>query len=82
MQQIVFEREFFAVFDASKTENVHREKAQPIKKIVIEKVQKRNLLKFEFLEIQIDFQKNLFEVFLHHTWDISIPKLVSIGFPV
>ena len=51
MQQIVFKREFFVIFDAFKIENVQylEEKMQPIKKIVIEKIlKKKNHLKFEF----------------------------------
>ena len=43
MQQIAFKREFFVLFAAVKTENVQylKEKIQPIKKIVIEKIQKK-----------------------------------------
>ena len=45
MQQIVFKREFFVIFDAFKTENEQylEEKIQPIKKIVIQKIQKKSL---------------------------------------
>ena len=44
---IVFKREFPVVFDADKTKNVQNldEKMQPIKKIVIEKIQKKKSLK-------------------------------------
>ena len=41
-----------------------------------------NWSKVEFSEIQIDFQKNIFKVFLLHTWVISIQNLVSIGLPI
>ena len=49
MEQIIFKREFFILFDAVKTENVQylEEKIQAIKKIVIEKIQKKKSLKFE-----------------------------------
>ena len=45
MQQIVFKREFFVIFDAFKTENEQylEEKIQPIKKIVIKKSRKKSL---------------------------------------
>ena len=50
MQQIVFKREFSILFDTVKTENVQylEEKIQPIKKIAIEKIQKKKCLKFKF----------------------------------
>ena len=50
MQEIVFKKQFSVVFDAVKTGTVHylEEKIQPIKKVVTEKIQKKNLLKFEF----------------------------------
>ena len=45
MQQIVFKRKFSVLLDAVKTENVQHleEKIQPIKNIVIEKIQKKLL---------------------------------------
>ena len=51
MQQIVFKREFFILFDAVKTENVQylEEKIQSIKKKCYKKIQKKSRLKFEFL---------------------------------
>ena len=47
MQQIVFKRKFSILFDVVKTENVQylEERIQPIKKIVIEKIQKKKLIK-------------------------------------
>ena len=50
MQQIVIKREFSILLDAVKTENVQylEEKILPIKKIVIEKILKKNRLTFEF----------------------------------
>ena len=47
MQQNVFKREFFFLFDAVKTETVQylEEKIQPIKKIVNKKIQKKKSLK-------------------------------------
>ena len=47
MQQILFKREFSVLIDAVKTENVQYlvKKIQPIKKIVIEKIQKKIPLK-------------------------------------
>ena len=44
MQQNVFKRDFFVLFDAVKTENVQcfEEKIQPIEKIVIEKNPEKN----------------------------------------
>ena len=59
MQQIVLKRKFFGLFDAVKIENVQylEEKVQPIKKIVIKIIQKKNRSKFEFYEMQIDFRK-------------------------
>ena len=45
MQQIVFKRKFSVLFDAVKTENVQylEEKMQPIKKTIIEKINKKLL---------------------------------------
>ena len=50
MQQIVFKRVFFVLFDAIKTENAQylEEKMQPIKLLLLKKIQKKNRLKFEF----------------------------------
>ena len=50
MQQIVFKRKYSVLFDAVKTENVQylEENIQPIKKIVIEKIEEKNRLKYEF----------------------------------
>ena len=50
MQQIVFKREFFVLFDAVKTETVQylEEKVQPNKNIVIKKSIRKNRLKFDF----------------------------------
>ena len=44
MPQDAFKREFFALFNAVKTENVHdlKEKVLTIKKILIKKIQKKN----------------------------------------
>ena len=69
MEHIIFKREFSVLFDAVKTENVPylKEKIELIKKIVIKKSRK-NHLKFEFQEIQIDFRKNLL---LHIKFGIS-----------
>ena len=49
MQQIVFKRKFSVLFDTVKNENVQylEEKIQPIKKIVIEKIQKKKLFNFK-----------------------------------
>ena len=50
MQQTVLKREFSVLFDAVKTKNVQYlgEQTQPIRKVVIEKIQKKNRLGFEF----------------------------------
>ena len=50
MQQILLKREFSVLFYADETENLQclEEMIWPIKKIVIEKIQKKNRLKFEF----------------------------------
>ena len=59
MQQIVFKREFSFLFDEVKTENVQysKEKIQPIKKIVIEKIQKKRSLKIWILRNPERFSK-------------------------
>ena len=69
MQQIEIKRDFSILFDAVKTENVQyysEEKIQHIKKIVIQKLQKRNLLKFEF-------KKNPDRFFKKSLWGILAP---------
>ena len=45
MQKIVFERDFSVLFDTDKTKNVQNfeGKIQPIKKIIIQKIQKKSL---------------------------------------
>ena len=50
MQQIVFKIKFTHLFDAVKIVNVQylEEKIKPIKVSVINKIQKKNHLKFEF----------------------------------
>ena len=50
MQQIIFKRKIFRSIDVVKTGNAQclEEKKQPIQKIIIEKIQEKNDLKFEF----------------------------------
>ena len=80
MQQIVFKREFYFLYEGVKTENVQylEEKIQPINMIVIEKIKKKKTSEFYFPDIQIDFQKYLFELFLLHT-KFSINRTSRLG---
>ena len=68
MQQIVFKRKFSGLFDTVKTENAQHveEKMQPIKNIVIEKIQKKISSNLNFKKSRLNFEKNLFKVSLLH----------------
>ena len=68
MQQIVFKRGFSILFETVKTENVQHleKKIQPIKNIVIEKIQKKIVSNLNFNKSRLIFEKNLFKVSLLH----------------
>ena len=59
MQQTVFKRQFPVLLDAVKAENVqhHEEKTQPIKNIVIEKIQKKIASNLNFKKYRLIFEK-------------------------
>ena len=88
MQQNVFKRKLSVLFDTVNTKIVQylEEKIQPIKQIVIENIQKKNRLKFEFYEIQIKtamLEEQLFSIscsYYNHLTIMHRDILVSNGF--
>ena len=80
MQQNVFKREFYVLFDAVKTESVQylEEKIKPIKKIVMEKIQEKKSLKLSILRNPDRISEKSFEVFLLQT-KFSINRTSCLG---
>ena len=69
MQQIVFQRKFSGLLNAVKTEILKHleEMMQPIKNIVIEKIQKKIASNLNFKKSRLNFEeKKLFNVSLLH----------------
>ena len=84
MQQTLFKRKFSVLLNAVKTENVQhlQAKIQPIKNIVIKKIQKKKIASnLNFKKTSLIFEGNLFNVSLlqpHTKFGISMTSCLGV----